>query len=91
MLTDYGFKFEYEHIWPNGDYPYFSDIYIPGLKITIECDGDHHRDQKKADTGKAMYIARNFGIATVRMWNGECLNETNARGRIAEMLGIQIK
>ena len=79
--------FVFEHIWPNGDYPYFSDIYLPAHKLTIECDGVHHRDQQKADTGKALYIARNFGVGTVRFWNSECLDGT-AADRLKTMLGL---
>jgi|HubBroStandDraft_1064217.scaffolds.fasta_scaffold538946_2 very-short-patch-repair endonuclease len=74
----------------NGDYPYFSDIYFPAHKLTIECDGKFHLDQNKADTGKALYIARNFGVGTVRMWNGGCLDEAKARKRIMGMLGMKI-
>jgi very-short-patch-repair endonuclease len=90
ILRDYGVDFKYEHIWDNADFPYFSDIYIPSIKMTVECDGKFHLDQKKSDTGKALYIARNFGVGTVRIWNEECLNETKARQRVAEMLGVKI-
>lgn len=87
MLRNYGVKFEYEKPWPNGDNPYFSDLWLPDHKITIECDGNHHRDQKKADTGKSMYIARNFGVATVRVWNAD-VQSGIALQRIREMLGL---
>jgi very-short-patch-repair endonuclease len=88
VLRDYGVKFEFEWIWENGDFPYFSDIFIPSIKMTIEADGDFHKDQKKADTGKAMYIARNYGVGTIRIPNKDCLDDAKARKRIAEMLGM---
>jgi very-short-patch-repair endonuclease len=89
MLRHFGINFEYEKIWPNGDHPYFSDVYLPDHKLTIECDGNHHRDQKKADIGKSMYIARNFGVATVRVWNSD-VDSGLALQRIREMLGLAI-
>jgi very-short-patch-repair endonuclease len=87
ILSRYGIRFEYEKYWPNGDYPVFSDLHLPDHKITIECDGNFHRGQRRADMGKAMYIARNFGVGTIRFWNSECLDGT-AEARIKQAFGF---
>jgi very-short-patch-repair endonuclease len=87
ILREFGVRFEYEKIWHNGDYPCFSDIYLPDHKLTIECDGDFHRDQRKADMGKALYIARQYG-GTIRFWNRECLN--GATLRLKNVLGVDL-
>jgi very-short-patch-repair endonuclease len=87
ILREFGIRFEFEKIWPNGDNPCFSDLYLPDHRLTIEVDGDFHKDQRRADTGKAMYIARQFGVGTMRFWNKDCLNG-KAKTRLIEALGL---
>lgn len=56
---------------------------------SIECDGNFHRDQRKADTGVATYIARQFGVGTIRSWNRECLDGA-AAGNVGHHLDMRL-
>jgi very-short-patch-repair endonuclease len=87
FLARQGIRFEYETYWENGDYPIFSDIFIPSLKLTIECDGDFHRQQRRADIARALYLARRYGIGTLRVWNRDCPNG-KAEARLKQQLGL---
>jgi very-short-patch-repair endonuclease len=87
FLARHRIRFEYEVYWENGDYPIFSDICLPDHKLTIECDGDFHKDQKRADIARSLYLARRFGVATIRVWNRDCLNG-KAEERLRQTLGL---
>ena len=87
ILDSLGVAYIREKIWSNGCHPIFSDFYLPDHKITIECDGENHRENAIYDRRRALWLARKFNVGTVRLWNRDCLNG-KAEARIREMLGI---
>jgi hypothetical protein len=87
FLRDNGIRFEFEKIWPNGDAPIFSDIFLPDHHLTIEVDDRSHDHQGRHDKKRAMYIARNFSVGTIRFKDAE-VRDGCAWGRLKQTLGL---
>jgi len=79
-------RYEREKIWPNGDRPVFSDIYAPDYRLTIEAAGGQHRANRKHDQGRALWLARRFGVGTIRFRNSDILNG-KAEADLAQRFG----
>lgn len=54
--------------------PYFADFYCARLKLTIELDGGQHLQMADRDAARAAFMGR-LGIATIRFWNLEVLED----------------
>lgn len=87
FLRDHGVRFEFEKIWPNGDAPIFSDIFLPDHNLTIEVDDRSHDHQARHDKERAMYLARNFSVGTARFKDAE-VRGGYAWARLRQMLGL---
>ena len=87
ILSRYGVRYEREKVWENGDHPITSDFWLPDYKLTIECDGENHRQNAAYDRSRAMWLARKHKVGTVRLWNRNVLSGA-AEERIKSMLGL---
>jgi very-short-patch-repair endonuclease len=79
-------NYEREKIILNGDRWVLLDFYIPSVNLAIELDGSQHRDQKRYDQGRSMWLGRQ-GIKTVRFWN-KAVMDGKAEEMIRQMLGL---
>ena len=68
-----GFKFRRQH--PVG--PYFADFACLEIGLAIELDGGQHVEQAAYDEQRERQFAT-AGLQTIRFWNHEVLNETEA-------------
>lgn len=88
ILRDLGIAHEREKIFLNGDRFILADVYLPGYNLTIECDGERlHKSQERYDNQRAMWLARAYGVGTVRFGNKEILSG-KTREQLIMALGL---
>jgi hypothetical protein len=52
----------------------FNDIDLPGSQAEQRIRWQFPSRSEEGDGGKAMYIARAFGVGTVRWWDADCIS-----------------
>lgn len=71
-LDKLGVEYSFQHIFIIKDKMYFSDFYIPSIKLTIEIDGFHHfHDPQKAKDNQKSKALNSQGVKTMRFKNDE--------------------
>lgn len=73
-------------IW-TGRKMYFADLYVPKLKLIIECDGGYHytKRQKRLDSNRSSGLRR-LGYHVVRLSNRDARDIQKVKAKIALIL-----
>lgn len=66
---------------------YFADLYVPKLKLIIECDGGYHYTtrQKRLDSNRSSGLRR-LGYHVVRLSNRDARDIRKVKAKIALIL-----
>jgi methionyl-tRNA synthetase len=70
-------KFRRQHPVDLSGKKYILDFYCDSLKLAVELDGSQHQDAAQYDAERTAALSK-AGITTLRFWNNEVLQETEA-------------
>ncbi|MBX3666513.1 MAG: methionine--tRNA ligase [Burkholderiales bacterium] len=70
-------KFRRQHPVKLDDANYILDFYCDELKLAVELDGSQHQQAAEKDAARAAALGK-AGISTIRFWNNEVLQQTEA-------------
>ena len=90
ILTSLGYKVIKQQPVFTGAKVYYLDLYIPKLRLAIECDGGYHYTptQKRKDNNRSAGLRR-FGIHLYRLSNHDARNVSKVEAKIRRLIRSQ--
>lgn len=90
ILTSLGYKVIKQQPVFTGSKVYYLDLYIPKLRLAIECDGAYHYtpNQKRKDNNRSAGLRR-LGIHVYRLSNHDARNVGKVEAKIRRLIKSQ--
>ena len=90
ILTSLGYKVIKQQPVFTGSKVYYLDLYIPKLRLAIECDGGYHYtpNQKIKDNNRSAGLRR-LGIHVYRLSNHDARNVSKVEAKIRRLIKSQ--